>query len=168
MEEVIIRPIRQEDNAQMAAVIRGIFEDLGVPKTGTAYEDENLDTLYEFYQQPRAAYYVVAKGGQVLGGGGIASLHGGPPEICELQKMYLTEALRGKGMGRQLLQRCLEQAKAFSYASCYLETMPYMRAAQDLYKKFGFSYLDGPLGNTGHSSCHVWMQRSLETPLIGE
>jgi putative acetyltransferase len=39
--------------------------------------------------------------------------------------------------------------------------MPYMNAAQALYKKNGFISLDKPVGNTGHYSCNVWMLKDL-------
>ena len=29
------------------------------------------------------------------------------------------------------------------------------------YEKFGFEYLTGPMGNTGHHGCSVWMCKSL-------
>lgn len=168
MKDVEIRLIRQEDNAQMAGIIRQIFEDLGVPKKGTAYEDENLDSLFEYYQQDKAAYYVVAQDNQVLGGGGIAPLKEGESTTCELQKMYFTEVIRGTGIGRKLLQKCLDTARQLGFSHCYLETMPYMEAAQSLYKKFGFEYLPAPMGNTGHSSCHVWMLISLQKTDLGQ
>jgi putative acetyltransferase len=56
---------------------------------------------------------------------------------------------------------CLEAAVSFSFESCYIETMTYMTAAQILYKKSGFQYLDGPLGDTGHFSCPVQMLKKL-------
>lgn len=164
MEPLLIRPIHKTDNARIAACIRTILEELGVPRTGTAYADTSLDQMYEYYQMPGAVYYVVARGDQVLGGGGIAPLEGGAPSVCELQKMYLSEALRGMGMGTQLLQKCLHKATEFGYAQCYIETMPYMEAAQALYRKFGFTYLREPMGQTGHTSCKVWMLRSLKNP----
>jgi len=60
-----------------------------------------------------------------------------------------------------MMNKCLEQAKDFGFEKCYIETMPFMYAAQKLYKKSGFEYLDAPLGNTGHSSCSVWMLKVL-------
>jgi putative acetyltransferase len=39
--------------------------------------------------------------------------------------------------------------------------MPYMEAAQKLYVKSGFEYLDAPMGDTGHCSCPVWMIKQL-------
>ena len=52
-------------------------------------------------------------------------------------------------------------AKTTGYEFCYIETMNNMKDAQNLYKKYDFSYLDRPLGNTGHTSCPVWMLKKL-------
>ena len=59
------------------------------------------------------------------------------------------------------MEKCLQSAKDFGYSKCYLETMPYMEAAQKLYKKVGFDYLCAPMGNTDHKSCPVWMLKKL-------
>ena len=37
-----------------------------------------------------------------------------------------------------------------------------MKAAQKLYLKKGFYYIDGPIGNTGHTSCNVWLIKKLK------
>jgi putative acetyltransferase len=75
--------------------------------------------------------------------------------------MYFLPDARGKGLGNLIIQKCLTHAKSFGYIYCYLETMPNMIDAQMLYKKWGFTYIDHPLGNTGHYSCRVWMVKSL-------
>ena len=56
-----------------------------------------------------------------------------------------------------MMQVCLQKAREFGFEQCYLETMPYMKAAQKLYTKTGFTYLDGPMGDTGHYACPVHM-----------
>lgn len=56
-----IRKIEPQDNAQIAKVIRDIFDELDAPKEGTAYADPILDTLFEVYQKPKSVYYVVEK-----------------------------------------------------------------------------------------------------------
>jgi putative acetyltransferase len=43
---MLIRKIKKEDNASIAKVIRAVFIELDAPKTGTAYEDPSLDTLF--------------------------------------------------------------------------------------------------------------------------
>ena len=161
MSKPIIRAIRKADNPSLARVIRKVLVDLGAPKVGTALADTSLDSMFETYQGKRRVYFVVEEKGIVLGGAGIAALENYDGNICELQKMYFLDSARGKGLGKLMLSRCLEAATSFSFQSCYLETMSYMMAAQNLYKKFGFQYLDGPLGDNGHFSCPVQMLKKL-------
>jgi len=157
----IIRPILKKDNPHIAKVIRKVLVDLGVPKVGTAYADKTLDTLYEVYQKPRSIYYVIELNEKIIGGGGISQLDNSEENICELQKMYFLEEARGLGLGTQMINLCLEKASNFMYKKCYLETMTYMKAAQKLYLKNEFEYIDGPMGDTGHYSCPVHMLKSL-------
>ena len=165
MKEVFLREIEPGDNTGIAAIIRQVLTALGVPDTGTALADESLDQMYQYYHRPGAVYYVAGLPGRMLGGAGIAPLKGGPEEICELQKMYLADEARGYGLGSALIERCLKAAGEMGYSRVYLETMPYMKTAQALYLKQGFRYLEGPLGDTGHCSCQVWMIRELPSTI---
>ena len=135
--------------------------ELGAPKVGTAYADPNLDTMFETYQNPNAVYFVVEQEGKIIGGAGIQRLDNGEETICELQKMYFLPEARGLGAGSKMIALCLQKAKEFGFKKCYLETMPFMIDAQKLYKKSGFYNIGGPMGNTGHSYCSVWMLKDL-------
>jgi putative acetyltransferase len=157
----MIRAIQKEDNKQMAAVIREVFITDDYPKTGTAFADTQLDFMFETYDNPRAAYFVVEENGKIIGGAGISQLENSLENICELQKMYFLKEARGKGLGLQMIEKCLAIATEFGYSNCYLETLPEMLVAQSLYKKVGFEYLCTPLGNTGHTTCPVWMIKQL-------
>lgn len=161
MNSVIIRQIQLEDNPRIAAVIRKVFIDDNFPKTGTAFADVQLDFMFETYNKPKAMYFVVEENGKIIGGAGISQLENSKENICELQKMYFLQEARGKGIGYKMIEKCLEKAIEFGYSNCYLETLPEMKAAQSLYKKFGFEYLCSPLGNTGHTTCPVWMLKEL-------
>jgi len=162
MQTAVIRKIVSTDNQQVAELVRYVFEELGVPKVGTAYADKELDTMYEsFNALPNSDYYVIEEKGTIIGGAGIAPLSNYKGNVCELQKMYFLPAARGRGLGKKLIETCLNQAKVYGFESCYLETMPYMKAAQALYKKNGFDYIDAPMGCTGHTSCPVYMLKKL-------
>lgn len=161
MGEAIIREITPDDNAQVAQVIRKVLLEMGVPKVGTAYADKALDDMYKTYNIPKATYFVVEDSGKIIGCAGIAQLDNYEGNVCELQKMYLLEEARGRGLGSKMIMVCLEKAKSYGFEQCYLETMPYMEAAQKLYKKNGFECIDAPMGNTGHYSCPVWMLKKL-------
>jgi len=159
--DFIIREIKPQDNTEMAKVIREVLIELGAPKVGTAYEDKATDEMYETYQKERAGYFVVEHNGVVVGGAGFAQLDNFEGNICELQKMYFLPVARGKGIGSKLINFCLNKAREQGFKQCYLETLPYMKAATTLYRKNGFIYLKEPLGNTGHYSCNVWMLKDL-------
>ena len=156
-----IREIETADNIKLAVAVRKVFIEMGVPKVGTAYADSELDAMFEAYQEDRYIYYVVEQAIEILGGAGIAPLKNGDPKVCELQKMYFLPQARGKGLGKEIIHRCLDFAKANQFKQCYIETMPNMEAAQKLYLKTGFTYIDHPMGDTGHSSCPIWMIKSL-------
>lgn len=156
-----IRPIEPNDNKIVAKVLRDVLIELNVPKTGTAYEDKELDQMYESYSGDQFIYYVIHSNNLILGGAGIAPLKNGDPTICELQKMYFAPQARGSGNGSKMIMMCLDFAKKQGFKKCYIETMPNMLAAQKLYKRMGFSYIDGPMGDTGHNSCPIWMLKTL-------
>lgn len=158
---MLIREIQQSDNKQIANVIREVFISDNYPKTGTAFADVQLDFMFETYDKSKSVYFVVEDEGKIIGGAGVSQLENSTENICELQKMYFLKEARGKGIGQQMILKCLEKATEFGYEKCYLETLPEMLNAQKLYKKVGFEYLCEPLGGTGHTSCPVWMIKSL-------
>ncbi len=162
MKKAIIREILKKDNLEIAKIMRDVLIELGVPKTGTAYADPELDCMYETYLSKRSAFFVVEEDNMVIGGAGISPLRGGEPTTCELQKMYFSVAARGRGLGDQMIDHCLDYAKTQGFELCYLETLPYMKAAQKLYRKKGFQYIDKPMGATGHTSCNVWLTKKIQ------
>jgi len=161
MKAPVIRLIEKRDNPRIACIIRSILEDFGVPKVGTAYADKALDDMYATYQPERTCYYVIEVDGKLVGGAGIAPLENFDGNVCELQKMYFLPEARGRGIGTEMMRICLEKAQDFGFEKCYLETMPYMIAAQKLYERSGFEYIDGPLGDTGHYACQTHMIKEL-------
>ncbi len=161
MEAPNIRPITLTDNPEIERLIRNVFEDMEIPKQGTAYADRELTRMFESYSAPGAVYFVVETANGIVGGAGISRLSDHDGNVCELQKMYFLPNARGKGWGSALLTHCLQSALELGYSGCYLETMPNMKAAQRLYQKKGFAFIDQSMGCTGHSSCPVYMFKSL-------
>jgi len=79
-----IRPIELKDNKSLAKAIRSVLIEMGVPKVGTAYEDKELDAMFETYQSSRSQYFIIEYRGEILGGAGIAPLKDGDHSVCEL------------------------------------------------------------------------------------
>lgn len=153
-ENPLIRPIRPEDDAAVAAIIREVMASFGATGPGYSSSDAEVDAMSAAYDGARAVYFVVELDGALAGCGGVAPLAGADAGTCELRKMYLLPLARGRGLGRALLQRCLEAARGRGYRRCYLETLSSMDAAQGLYQEAGFRRLEAPLGATGHSGCN--------------
>ena len=156
-----IRELKKTDNSELAALLRKILIEMGVPKKGTAFEDPEIDSLYETYNTARSKYFIVEEDNIIKGGAGISQLKNEAFEICELQKMYVDPSMRGKGIGSIMIEKCLQFAKENKFKLCYIETMPNMLDAQKLYLKYGFEYINSPMGNTGHTACPIWLTKSL-------
>lgn len=161
MSPVTIRTIQPADNPSLALIIRNALAEFGANKPGTVYYDATTDALYELFRQQGSIYYVATENDQLIGGAGIYPSPGLPPGTCELVKMYLSPPARGKGIGKLLIEKALQFAGEAGYRNVYIETMPELRKAMSVYEKFGFRYLDGPMGNTGHFGCAIWMIKSL-------
>jgi putative acetyltransferase len=156
-----IRPIAAADNPAIAKIIRDTLAEFGANHPGTVYFDSSTDHLFELFQQDRAAYWVAEKDDEIVGGAGIFPTEGLPADTAELVKMYLLPKARGLGLGRHMIQQCLDWARAKGYQQIYLETMPELRKALKVYEKFGFEYLKAPMGNSGHTGCSLWMMKKL-------
>jgi putative acetyltransferase len=161
IQDISIRPVRREDNESLAIIVRSTLAEFGANHPGTVYYDPTTDDLYTLFQKPRSSYFVATLDSLILGGGGIYPTEGLPGDICELVKMYLVPSARGIGLGWAILRKCFTTARKLGYKAMYIETMPELRNALKLYERAGFYYLDGPLGNSGHFGCDIWMLKRL-------
>jgi len=158
---MIIRKIQPSDNHKIEQIIKASLIEFGLPTTGTAFEDEETQSMYDAYQKDGSVYYVLEIEGEVLGGGGIQQLKGSSKTVCELQKMYFDPQARGHGYGQLFFDKCMQAAKDFGYEQCYLESASALKAAIHIYEKNGFKHLESHIGDTGHYSCSVWMLKEL-------
>lgn len=156
-----IRPIQPSDNGQLAMIIRNTLAEFDANRPGTVYFDSSTDKLSELFLTPKSAYFVAEAEGKILGGGGIYPTEGLPEGTCELVKMYLLPEARGIGLGRTLIEQCLQTARENGFQQVYLETLTELHLALKIYEKFGFKYLSAPLGNTKHFGCGLWMLKKL-------
>lgn len=158
---MMIRLIRNNDNPQVAAIIRTVMPEFGASGKGFAIHDKEVDNMYDAYSRAGCAYFVCEMKDKLIGGGGIAPLEGGDADTCELKKMYFLPEGRGKGFGQGVLEACLKAAKANGYKYCYLETFNTMTDAMKLYEKNGFKKIPSALGNTGHFACDIFYLKEL-------
>lgn len=152
-----IRSIQQADNATLASIIRAVFIEHNAPKKGTVYSDPTTDDLFQLSQTPKSVFWVAEIDDEIVGCCGIYPTDGLDENCTELVKFYIHQSARGKGVGRKLMEKCVEAAKGFGYTKMYIESLPHFAKAVDIYKKQGFEILKNPLGNSGHPGCNIWM-----------
>lgn len=159
--DIQIRQMVASDNLAIARIIRDVMTSYGLVGKGYSIMDPEVDHMYEQYIRKGANYWVLEMDGEVLGGGGFGPLTGGESHECEVKKMYFLPALRGLGWGARLLEKILSEAKDMGYSYAYIETVHQLKEANQLYRKYKFQHLAGPLGATGHGACDVWYGRDL-------
>lgn len=158
---VNIRKIKQEDNAEIARIIRATFDEFDAPKEGTAYADSETDHLYELFQVEGSAYFIAEEDGVILGGCGVYPTNGLPDRCAELVKLYLAKASRGRGVGKLLMDQTIQTSVTLDYQQLYIESLPAFSKAVSMYEKAGFVQLEKPLGNSVHFACTIWMLKDL-------
>jgi len=158
MDLVHIRAIRPGDNADIAAIVRSGLGEFGIAHAAATVE---LTDMARAYGGARSPYLVAIRADVILGGGGIRPLDGGPGDVCELRKMYLRPEARGNGVGRMLVEACLQAAVERNYRECYLETISTMTRAHHLYESQGFVRVSQRRGSSGGSRCNIWYNKTL-------
>ena len=158
---IIYRHLNKKDNKDIAELIRSVFREFGIAREGTVYSDPTTDDLFTLFKEPRSVYWIAEENGIIIGGSGIYPTPGLPEGCAELVKLYLHPSKRGFGTGRELMTKSLKSAKRMGYNQVYLESFPELSKAISLYKKAGFEFIPGPLGNSGHFSCNIWMLKQL-------
>lgn len=159
--DIIIRPIEQRDNKQMADIIKTVCREFEVDWPGTVYTDPTTDDLYRLFKTPGSAYWLVEEKGKLVGGCGIYPTEGLPEHFAELMKFYLLPTSRGRGIGKKLITRNFVSAIALGYENLYLKSIPEFEAALILYEKVGFKQLEVPIGGTENPACNIWMIKNL-------
>jgi putative acetyltransferase len=102
--------------------------------------DEELATLPGDYAAPRGALFLATVDGQVAGCCALRPIEGTDyPNAAEMKRLYVRDAFRGLGLGRQLVEATLDAARQAGYACVLLDTLDDMEAARALYEDLGFA-----------------------------
>ena len=112
--------------------------------------DQELAGLPGDYALPAGRLLLAEYEGKLAG---CAALHKINDEVCEMKRLYLRPAFRGKGLGRVLTEEILRQARAIGYRKLRLDTVePVMKDAVAMYRRLGFReiapYRENPMAGT--------------------
>ena len=136
-------PLSPKYDSAVAGLIRTNLKAHGLDIPGTAYFDESLDHLSEYYHHPDRAYDVLLEDGEVIGGIGLAEFEGFE-DCCELQKLYLDDRAKGRGLGYDMLRHIEDEARRRGFRRIYLETHTNLAAAIHIYEKSGYREIERP------------------------
>ena len=100
-------------------------------------KDSDLDNIEKNYFSNNGFFGVAIniKTNDIVGTFGLFSIN---KDVCELRKMYLLKQLRGKGLGKFILNTAINIAKEHHYKKITLETISQLKEAISLYKQYGF------------------------------
>jgi GNAT superfamily N-acetyltransferase len=91
------------------------------------------------YQPPRGGLWLARASGATNEGIGCVALRPLDARSAEVKRMYVDVAWRGRGVGRALMERLINEARARGYETLRLGTLDDMADAQSLYRSLGFA-----------------------------
>jgi putative acetyltransferase len=149
--------IEAAGNAQDLAVARELFleyaESLGFSLCFQGF-DQELATLPGRYAPPLGAILLAREPEGVAGCVAMRPLD--EPGRCEMKRLFVRPAYRGRGLGRALARRVVFEARAAGHREMVLDTLDTMLPAIALYRSLGFvdcpPYGYNPLANAVYLS----------------
>ena len=137
------KSLTAEYDVALAALIRTKLKAHHLDIPGTVYFDAGLDHLSEYYDHKGRSYFVLLDNQQLVGGIGLAEFEGFP-DCCELQKLYLDDSVKGRGLGYRLIEKVEQEARVLGYKRMYLETHTNLKVAIHTYERAGYQEIDRP------------------------
>ena len=113
--------------------------------------DDELAGLPGKYARPGGVVLIARDGVETAGAkaAGAIAYRMLEPGVAEMKRLYVRPAYRGSGLGRELANELIEEARACGYRTIMLDTLESMSAARTLYRDLGFApvepYYDNPL-----------------------
>jgi GNAT superfamily N-acetyltransferase len=147
MAEFLFHQVEDAEHKQLAgALIREYLEwlnrivqrDYGIGFDVEAMVASDLSDPDKFHP-PGGRFYLVEYDGAVAGVGCLKKLEAG---VGEIQRMYVPPKLRGRGVGRAIVSRLIEDARSIGYHRLKLESLEFLAAAHSLYRSVGFHEID--------------------------
>lgn len=130
-----LRPGKRADAGGLRALVVGILQSYGLPDS--VARDGDLEDVAAWYGSRHGAFDVLVDGSGVLVG--CSGVYGRSQTVCELRRLYLAYKVRHRGLGRMLLHRVVDWARARGFETMELFTAPVLKEAVQLYERFGFA-----------------------------
>jgi len=134
-----LRSANNKDCDNIANLVYGILREYDL-KPDPACTDADVKDIESSYFGLGGKFFVLeTEDGSIIGAYGLYPVE---EHMCELRKMYLHKAHRGKGLGKFLLEDALSIARQIRFERMILETASVLKEAIALYKSYGFIEYD--------------------------
>ena len=135
-KEFRIREATNRDIPSIRNVVFSTLREFGLNPDEKG-KDKDLNDIESSYLSGNGFFGVVEhlETQRIVGCFGLFPLN---ENICELRKMYLLKEIRGKGLGKIILDTAIDIAKEKNYKKIILETISALKTAIFLYKRYGF------------------------------
>lgn len=139
---VVVRPVRPEEYRALGELTVAAYRALADPALDADYVAELRDVARRAAEVP--VLVAVDGRGRVLGGvtyvpgPGTAYSESEAADEAGIRMLAVDPSLQGRGVGRLLVEACLERARAAGRRRLVLLTRPSMAAAHHLYRRLGF------------------------------
>ena len=159
--------IRQTESAEHIQQARELLleyaESLGFSLCFQSF-DKEVAGLPGDYAPPDGRLLLAEQEGKVAG---CVALHKLSDGVCEMKRLYVRPAFRGKALGRALAERVIQEARAMGYTSMRLDTIVgQMDSAIALYRALGFReippYREDPIVGA------IYMELKLDAGALGQ
>lgn len=149
-----------EELEQVKSLFREYASWLSVDLSFQRFEEELL-ALPDNYAAPMGALFMAKVDGHPAG---CVAVRRFDNTTCEMKRLFVRDAYKGRGIGKQLAAKAVEAGKALGYHRMLLDTLAHMRPAIDLYTSLGFqpiaAYYDNPISNAVYLSMPLEEQHS--------
>ena len=150
--------VRDPDDAGARAAVAAYASELDrtLGESSPTIADPDSDE----YREPRGVFLVVLADGDVLGCGALRVIDVEPyGAVAEVKRMWVSERLRGQGVGRALLERLHAVARARGLELVVLDSKKELLDARRLYLAAGYRDID-PYGDNADAT--AWMGMRLD------
>ena len=138
MGDVSVREATAADAAAICVIYnQGIEDRLATLETELRTPPERGQWMAS--RGPRHPVIVAETGGQVIGWGSLNHFNPRPAydHVADIS-VYIERGWRGRGVGRRLIERLVELARALGYHKLVLAAFPFNAAGMALYERSGF------------------------------
>lgn len=146
---VLVRPATSAgDIAEARRLLEQYEASLDVDLRYQGFEEE-LAGLPGAYAPPRGRLLLAVDGSAPAG---CVALRPLGDDVCEMKRLYVSPAARGRRIGRLLAETVIREARLIGYCRMRLDTLPSMKEALALYRALGFEemapYYASPVAGT--------------------